>query len=162
MEFTLTFLAVERFGYSSLDNAKMFIFIGFIIAMTQGGYVRRKAHTVGEAKMAMQGLTLLVPGLLLIGFAHVQWLLYLGLAFLAIGSSMVIPCLTTLVSLFTPAQDQGRALGQFRGLGSLGRVIGPIAASLAYWRFGGSSTYVVGAVALVIPLLMVRKLPALR
>lgn len=159
MEFTLTFLAVERFAYSPMDNAKMFIFIGFLIAMTQGGYVRRKAHSVGEAKMALRGLGLLVPGLLLIGFAHQQWLLYCGLAFLAIGSSMVIPCLTTLVSLFTPAQEQGRALGQFRGLGSLGRVIGPIAASLAYWRFGGSATYAVGAVALMVPLTMVRGLP---
>lgn len=159
MEFTLTFLAVERFGYSPMDNAKMFIFIGFLIAMTQGGYVRRKAHVVGEGKMAVQGLGCIIPGLLLIGFTHYVWMLYLGLAFLAVGSAMVIPCLTSLVSLFTPAESQGRALGQFRGLGSLGRVIGPLAASLAYWRFGGTSAYVVGAVALLLPLLMVRGLP---
>lgn len=159
MEFTLTFLAVERFGYTSMDNAKMFIFIGFIIAMTQGGYVRRKANSVGEIKMAVQGLALIIPGLLLIGFAGNQFVLYCGLAFLAMGSSMVIPCLTALVSLFTPAQDQGKALGQFRGLGSLGRVIGPILASLAYWRFGGSATYAVGAVAIIAPLVLVRSLP---
>jgi MFS family permease len=36
MEFTLTFLAVERLGYSSMDNAYMFIFIGFVIGMVQG------------------------------------------------------------------------------------------------------------------------------
>lgn len=159
MEFTLTFLAVERFDYSSMDNAKMFIFIGFLIALTQGGYVRRKANSVGEIKMAVQGLALIIPGLLLIGFAGSQWMLYLGLAFLAMGSSMVIPCLTALVSLFTPAADQGRALGQFRGLGSLGRVIGPILASLAYWRFGGSATYAVGAFAIIAPLVLVRSLP---
>lgn len=33
MEFTLTFLAVERLSYTSMDNAYMFIFIGFIIAL---------------------------------------------------------------------------------------------------------------------------------
>jgi ferrochelatase len=32
MEFTLTFLAVERFAFDPLDNAKMFVFIGFFIA----------------------------------------------------------------------------------------------------------------------------------
>jgi ferrochelatase len=159
MEFTLTFLAVERFSFTPMDNAKMFIFIGFFIGMVQGGYVRRKAHAVGEGKMAVQGLACILPGLLLIGFASAIWMLYCGLFFLAIGSAMVIPCLTTLVSLYTPASDQGRALGQFRGLGAMGRVIGPLAASLAYWRFGGSVTYVAGALAIVLPLMMVRALP---
>lgn len=159
MEFTLTFLAVERFGYSPMDNAKMFVFIGFLIGMVQGGYVRRKAHSVGEGKMAVQGLACILPGLLLIGWAPAQWALYAGLFFLAIGSAMVIPCLTSLVSLYTPSEAQGRALGQFRGLGALGRVIGPLAASLAYWRFGGGVTYVVGAVLIVVPLFMVRALP---
>jgi len=159
MEFTLTFLAVERFAFTPMDNAKMFIFIGFFIGMIQGGYVRRKANTVGEVKMALQGLVCIIPGLLLIGWAPMVWALYFGLFFLAIGSAMVIPCLTTLVSLYSPAQEQGRALGQFRGLGALGRVIGPISASLAYWRFGGGITYLVGAAAVMVPLLMVKGLP---
>lgn len=159
MEFTLTFLAVERFMFTPLDNAKMFIFIGFWIAMIQGGYVRRKAGQIGEAKMAMQGLVCIIPGLLLIGFTPSIWMLYFGLFFLAIGSAMVIPCLTSLVSLYTPETDQGRALGQFRGLGALGRVIGPISASLAYWRFGGAATYLVGAISVIVPLMIVKALP---
>lgn len=159
MEFTLTFLAVERFMFTPLDNAKMFIFIGFWIAMIQGGYVRRKAGQIGEAKMAVQGLVCIIPGLLLIGFTPSIWMLYFGLFFLAIGSAMVIPCLTSLVSLYTPETDQGRALGQFRGLGALGRVIGPISASLAYWRFGGAATYLVGAISVIVPLMIVKALP---
>lgn len=159
MEFTLTFVAVERFMFTPLDNAKMFVFIGFWIAMVQGGYVRRKAHSVGEAKMALQGLVAIIPGLLLIGYSSQIWLLYFGLFFLAVGSAMVIPCLTSLVSLYSPAQEQGRALGQFRGLGSLGRVLGPIGASLIYWRFGASVSYGIGAVAVLLPLLMVKGLP---
>ena len=55
MEFTLTFLAVERLSFSNLDNGFMFIYIGFILALVQGGVVRRKASTVGEKKMALIG-----------------------------------------------------------------------------------------------------------
>ena len=51
MEFTLTFLAMERLNYTSLENAYMFIFIGVIIALVQGGYVRRKAAIMGEKQM---------------------------------------------------------------------------------------------------------------
>jgi ferrochelatase len=160
MEFTLTFLAVERLGYTSMDNAYMFIFIGFFIAMVQGGYVRRKAHQVGERKMAFQGLVAIVPGLILLAFAQSPMMLYSGLFFLSIGSAMTIPCLTSLVSFYSPEHMQGQSLGIFRSLGALGRVIGPIYASLVYWRFGSVAAYLTGAFLVFLPALIVRMLPA--
>lgn len=160
MEFTLTFLAVERLGYTSMDNAYMFIFIGLIIGLVQGGYVRRKAHQVGERKMGFQGLIAIIPGLLLLAWAHAGWMLYAGLFFLAVGSAMVIPCLTTLVSFYSPAHMQGQSLGIFRSLGSLGRVLGPIYAAIVYWRFGSVNAYVIGALLILLPALLVKTLPA--
>lgn len=159
MEFTLTFLALERLSYEPMDNAYMFIFIGFIIAFVQGGYVRRKAHQVGERKMAMQGLLSIAPGLILIAFAHSTWMLYLGLFFLSMGSAMAIPTLTSLVSLYTPSSEQGRSLGIFRSLGSLGRVFGPIIASLIYWKYGSATPYFVGTALMIIPVMILSKLP---
>jgi len=162
MEFTLTFLAFERLGYSSMDNAYMFIFIGFVIAFVQGGYVRRKAHKVGEKKMAIQGLISIIPGLLLIAFSTSGIGLYFGLFFLAMGSAMAIPTLTSLVSLYTPSSEQGNSLGIFRSLGSLGRVFGPILASLIYWKYGASVPYILGSVCLIFPILIISKLPSNR
>lgn len=159
MEFTLTFLAVERLGYTSMDNAYMFIFIGLIIGLVQGGYVRRKAHQVGERKMSFQGLITIIPGLVLLAFAQAGWMLYAGLFFLAVGSAMIIPCLTTLISFYSPAHMQGQSLGVFRSLGALGRVIGPIYASLVYWRFGSINAYLIGAGLIILPAMLVRKLP---
>ncbi|MGE3608139.1 MAG: ferrochelatase [Bacteriovoracaceae bacterium] len=159
MEFTLTFLAVERLGYTSMDNAYMFIFIGFVIGMVQGGYVRRKAHQVGERKMSFHGLIAIMPGLILLAFAQAGWMMYAGLFFLAVGSAMIIPCLTSLVSFYAPKTMQGQALGIFRSLGSLGRVIGPVYASLVYWKFGSVNAYLIGATLLIIPAILVKKLP---
>lgn len=159
MEFTLTFVAFERLSYSSMDNAYMFIFIGFIIAFVQGGVVRRKAATVGEKKMSVMGMTLALPGLLAIGYASSSWLLYVGLFFLAVGSAMVIPCLTSLVSMYTPAHEQGRSIGIFRSLGALARVIGPIVASIVYWNFGSAYPYLFGAAFLILPIILIARLP---
>lgn len=160
MEFTLTFLAVERLGYTSMDNAYMFIFIGFVMAMVQGGYVRRKAHQVGEIKMSFQGLVSIIPGLVILAFAQSSWMIYLGLFFLSLGSSMIIPCLTSLVSFYSPKHMQGQSLGIFRSLGALGRVIGPVYASLVYWKFGSFTAYLIGAVLVFLPAILVKKLPA--
>lgn len=158
MEFTLTFLAVERLGYSSMDNAYMFIYIGVILALVQGGYVRRKAHIVGEKNMAMKGLMAVIPGLLIIAFTQNTFMLYVGLLFLAVGSAMAIPTLTSLVSIFTPKELQGKSLGIFRSLGSLGRVVGPIVASIIYWRYGSVIPYLIGAIFIGLPLIILAKL----
>jgi MFS family permease len=100
-----------------------------------------------------------MPGLVILAFAHSTWMLYAGLFFLAIGSAMIIPCLTSLISFYTPGHMQGQGLGIFRSLGSLGRVLGPIYASLVYWGFGSVNAYLIGAGLILIPALLVKKLP---
>jgi ferrochelatase len=159
MEFTLTFLALERFQYTPMDNAYLFIFIGVVIALVQGGYVRRKASQVGERAMAMRGLVAIIPGLLIIAYGNHPGFLYLGLFFLAVGSSMAIPCLTALVSLYSPSDQQGKSIGIFRSLGALARVIGPIIAALVYWKWGMAWPYLAGAMFMLIPVVMVKMLP---
>ena len=158
MEFTLTFLTVERLNYLPMHNGFMFVFIGLMIALVQGGFVRRKAHIIGEAKVTLIGLFTIIPGLILISFAHSTFLLLLGLFFLSAGSAMAIPCLTSLVSLFSPRELQGKSLGIFRSLGAVGRIVGPLAGSIIFWRFGSSAAYIAGAIALIAPVIILRRL----
>lgn len=160
MEFTLTFLAAERLNYTSMQNAYIFIYIGFIIAFVQGGVVRRKASSVGEKKMSLIGMISLIPGLLLISQAYTSTMLYAGLFFLAVGSSMIMPCLTALVTMYTPEVEQGRSVGIFRSMGALARVVGPILASIAYYKYGAWAPYLFGSAFLLMPILMVTQLPA--
>ncbi len=159
MEFTLTFLAAERLNYTSMQNAYIFIYIGFIIAFVQGGVVRRKAADFGEKNMAVFGMASLIPGLLLIAIAYSSAMLYAGLFFLAVGSSMIMPCLTTLVTFYTPSSEQGRSVGIFRSMGALARVVGPIAAAVIYYKSGSAAPYYAGSLFLLIPIAMIMKLP---
>ncbi len=159
VEFTLTFLAAERLDYTPMDNGVLFIFIGVVLALVQGGYVRRKAHSIGEKNMAIQGMVTLMPGLVLCGVATTTLQLYGGVFFIAVGSAMTTPCLTSLVSLFTPATEQGRVLGIFRSMGALSRALGPFVACLIYWQLGARAAYVLGAVALLVPVLIAFTIP---
>lgn len=163
MEFSLTFLAADRLGYGPRQNAIMFLFIGTILALMQGGYVQRMGPRIGPRRMTLHGLWMLTPGLALVGVAGSQQsasLLFIGLFLLAAGSAQATPCLTALVSLYTPASEQGRVLGVFRSLGALARAIGPLLACVAYWRLGSSATYYVGAACILLPILLTRSLPA--
>jgi MFS family permease len=159
MEFTLTFLTFERLQYNNVNQGMMFVFIGFVLVMMQGGYVRRKAPMVGERKMAAQGMAALIPGLAILAFAQNNGMLYLGLFLMAFGSAQVIPCLTTLASRYAPDEEQGRVVGVFRSLGALARAIGPLLACFLYWKLGSFIFYIIGASFVIVPLILCRRLP---
>ena len=159
VEFTLTFLAVERLNYAPSDLAWMFVYVGLIIAFVQGGIVRRMAPKLGERLLTQVGLACNVPGFLLLAFAHSSTMLYAGLGFMAVGSGLVSPCLSALVSRYSPPDKQGLAMGSFRSMGSLSRAVGPMIGAVLYWKFQSSAPYLAAAALLVIPLLMALKLP---
>ena len=161
IEFTLVFLTLERFAYEPLDNAWMFVFVGLLIALVQGGAIRRLAPRYGDRRLALTGIVLVVPGFLGVGLATSPALLYAGLAAMAIGSALAMPTLSSLVSRYAPRASQGLALGLFRSLGALSRAVGPILGGALYWQLGSQSAYVVAAAFLVLPVLVARGLPAL-
>ena len=77
LEFTLTFLTHLRFNFTSMDQGKMFLFIGVLMAVIQGGYVR-KIPPGKEKVMVLRGLLLIVPSFAIVGFAQNIPTLYLG------------------------------------------------------------------------------------
>lgn len=145
MESSLTFLAAERFGYTARQNGWLLGFLGLCSIVTQGYIVRKLLARVEETRVLSSGLIFSALGLILIGFATAPWLLYVGLAFLAIGSGLVNPATTGLISLYSSPQEQGRVLGIFRSLGSLSRAITPILAGVTFWLLGSRSVFVAGA-----------------
>lgn len=162
MEFSLTFLAKDKFGYTELGNAMLFLVVGVVLAVVQGSYVRTRSGKIGPRRMAIHGLLCIVPGLIFIGASgQFQWivLLYLGVLLLAAGAAQTTPCMTSLVSLYAPPEEQGRIMGIFRALGALARAIGPLLACVIYWRLGASAAYYLGAALLLAPILLTRTLP---
>lgn len=160
MEFTLTFLAVDRLDFTIRDNTWMFVFVGLLIALVQGGIVRRLAPRYGERALTKVGLVLVVPGFLAIGWTEGVGQLYAGLAAMAVGSALAMPSLSSLVSRYAPEERQGLALGTFRSMGSLSRAIGPVLGGVLYWKLGSTSPYVTGALVLAVPIVLAWRLPA--
>jgi len=155
LEFTLTFLTHLRFNFTSMDQGKMFLYIGVLMALIQGGYVRR--IPVGKEKgMAMYGLLLIVPSFALVGFAQSRTMLYAGITLYALSTSVVVPCLSTVVSKYGNPSQKGIIMGVYRSLGALGRGLGPVAASCLYWWAGPEVCYSVGGLGLVLPYLMLK------
>ncbi|EIN10419.1 MFS DHA1 sub-family [Punctularia strigosozonata HHB-11173 SS5] len=169
VEFTLTFLTFDLFDWSNKQNGALIGSIGVISALLQGGYVRRAMSKTGEGVMARNGMTACAVGMTLLAIlpqfvvtnASLAMRLLQGAAVcLAFTSATVVNALTAFASLQTddvvegqselenPQLAKGKALGQFRSSGQLGRAMGPLLACASYWTFGPSTTYAVCAAAM--------------
>ncbi|KAL5016481.1 hypothetical protein ScPMuIL_006070 [Solemya velum] len=157
LEFTLTFLTHNRLNYDSMQQGKMFFFIGTVMVIVQGGYVRR-VMSGKELKIATQGMSILIPAFVIMAFTWSASLIYLALVLFSFASATVVPCLTTVMSNFGGEDQKGVIMGIFRSLGALARAIGPIMSSIMYWSCGPEVCYTVGSVLLIVPLALMIQL----
>ncbi|RNA40229.1 major facilitator superfamily domain-containing 10 [Brachionus plicatilis] len=151
LEFTLTFLVHHRFSYNSVQQGKMFLFIGILMTLIQGGYVRR-IKPGRHLSASIKAIMILIPSFILVALASNQMVLYVGLTFYTYASAVVIPCFTTISSIYGNDDEKGTITGIFRSLGALARALGPTFTSMIYWTFGASFAYIVGSIAFLIPL----------
>jgi MFS family permease len=145
MEASITFLAARRFGYTAGQNGLMLGFLGVCSIVTQGFIVRVLLKRADEISVLKAGLVSTGAGLLAIGLSTRPWLMYLGLAFVAVGSGLVNPSTTGLISLYSSQDEQGRVLGIFRSLGSLARAVTPVLAGAVFFIFGSKCVFVAAA-----------------
>ncbi|XP_076006902.1 major facilitator superfamily domain-containing protein 10-like [Genypterus blacodes] len=151
VEFTLSFLTHQRFHFTSMQQGKMFFFIGIMMALVQGGYARRikPGHHIKAVRMAIIAL---IPAFLLIGLSWDTNMLYLGLALYSFAAAIVVPCLSTIVSDYGSASQKGTVMGILRSLGALARALGPVVSSSVYWLAGAETCFILSSAAFFIPL----------
>ena len=119
MEFTLTFLAVERFSYNPMQITKMFLLIGVTLIFAQGFFVRRFVGRVGEKRMAILGIFIGLVAFFMLSIVKSEMSFYISLFLMSTGVAFISPTLTSLTSLHSNENDQGLHLGVFRSSGSM-------------------------------------------
>jgi hypothetical protein len=130
LEFTLTFLVYNRFNYDSVQQGKMFLFIGIFMTLIQGGYVRRIKEGT-HIKACIKAIFVLMPSFVLIALATNQLTFYLGLLLYCYSSAVVVQCFTAFISNYGGENEKGTITGICRSIGALARAFGPVCSSMS-------------------------------
>jgi MFS transporter, DHA1 family, tetracycline resistance protein len=146
MEATFALLGERRFDFGLVEIGLVFTFIGVVAVVVQGGLVRRLVPRIGEWPTLRAGLVMTAAALALLAVVESLWALFPVLALLALGSGLVFPTVTSLVSKRAPEGDQGGVLGLMASTGGLARVTSPILATVLFEHVGVAAPYVLGAV----------------
>jgi len=161
METTLVFLTYDQFGYTARDNFNLFVYVGILVVLVQGGMIHRLTKKYGEKICVEIGTVLVAVGLILTPLTHSIPGLYVALAFLAFGSGINTPANQSMLSKLAPQERVGGVMGIGQSLSTLGRIVGPAIGATTYQYFGQSCPYLIGAVAMVVAFMLSLQLPKL-
>jgi len=143
-------LAVERtLGYDRHQSAYLFVLIGLVSAVVQGGLIGRLVTRYGERRLMATGGLLLALGLgSLPATIHPGaglGLLLGALLVLSAGSGMIAPSAASFVSRVASTSEQGRALGLLQSVGAVARIGGPLLAGFVAAAAGTETAFYVAS-----------------
>jgi DHA1 family tetracycline resistance protein-like MFS transporter len=145
-EATFSLFGDRRFGLTEASSAAVFLGVGLVLVMIQGGAYGRLVERFGTQRLFAAGLALLVAGLAVTAVSKVWPVLIIALLLLSLGQGIASPSITSLVTEHAPPGRRGEALGFQQSANAIARVVGPPAAGAMFDRVGIWSPYVAGAV----------------
>jgi len=136
MEQTFSLLFQTKFnldtGDAGLKTGLVLMVSGIFGAFIQGGMTRKLVARFGERNLLMTGLAFNFFTMGVFPYCP-TYALYFGLAIpVALGSSLINPSLSSLISKCVGPKEQGATLGLSQGLGSLARATGPFMGLLTF------------------------------
>ncbi|MFL6234091.1 MAG: MFS transporter [Thermoanaerobaculia bacterium] len=133
METTLALFCQARFGFGYRETSGLFVFVGIVLVIVQGGLLGRLVRRFGERRLILSGIVLMALGLILLPVGTKLWFLLVSLLLLAVGNGIHNPSTTGLLSRLAGEESQGSTIGLSRSFGALARILGPPAGT---WIFG--------------------------
>jgi predicted MFS family arabinose efflux permease len=154
-EATFSLFGQDRFNLTEGSVFAVFIGIGALLILVQGGLVRPANRRFGSVAALRVALTLNAFGLLALAFATTWWLLVPALVLLVVGQGLATPTLAALVADRADDRHRGGALGFQQSAGALARIVGPVMGGVLFQHVGVAAPYAVGAAMLGVALLLV-------
>lgn len=115
------------FDFTWRNMLLTFAFVGFVLAMVQGGIIRPLTKRLSDFVLLQTGLILEVIGfgvlIIAIRMPSVDWM-FIGLTVISAGFAFIQPSLHALVSKWTSDDQQGAVLGFAQSLNAMARILG--------------------------------------
>jgi DHA1 family tetracycline resistance protein-like MFS transporter len=159
LENTFAFLAADQFRIDAHDVSYVFVYIGVLAVLVQGGLIRPLVRRFGEQKLLVAGLALQAVSIALLPFAGSITGMLVVLAPMSLGNGLTQPALAALLSKLAKREDQGGTMGLGESASAFGRIIGPITGTASYALYRGFP-YLAGGLLMAVAAVLASRLAA--
>ena len=156
---TFALWAADRMAVGPRRLGWLYGYVGAISVAVQAGLIGKLTKRFGASSLTRAGALCVAVGIGLLPMVHTMPLLLMALGLFGIGSAMFNPSMSGLVAGTALPHERGAVLGAYQGAASLGRVIGPLAASAVARVSTLSWPFVLGAVVSLIGMVLIHTRP---
>jgi predicted MFS family arabinose efflux permease len=134
----------NRFGVTEQTIGWFYAYVGGISVVMRAVLLGPAVRRFGEGGVVRLGVTSLAIGLTAIPLTRSIGVLGLAVLFIPVGTALLFPATSSIVSALAPRASTGQALGVQQSFGGVARLVGPIVAG-ALFEIGDSVPFWAGA-----------------
>lgn len=155
LEQTFRLFTEDEFRFGVKETGYVLGVVGVVLILVQGALIKPLARAFGERPLVRAGVLIESFGFLVVVLSPVAFggsaaLLVAGMAVIALGSGLVNPSLSALVSRLGTSDGQGAVLGVLQSAGALARVFGPASGGVLYQVLGPRAPYAAGVLGMLL------------
>ncbi len=156
MNSVLALYLKEVFGVTEATIGYFYVFVGAVSLVMRAIALGPIVDRLGEVRTLRIGAAALAVGLAVVPLPRTFWGLGLAVMLIPIGTALLFPSTTSLVSRRAGRRQTGQVLGVQQAFGGVSRWLGPTWAGLAFQDLGIASPFWIaaGLVAVVVALAM--------
>lgn len=138
-----------RFGVNEKTIGYFFVYNGLLSLVLRSLILGPVVDRVGEMWAMRLGAVILGIGLLLYPLAPTVWTLAFIIPCVPIGTALLFPSSTSLLSRATDPRELGTTMGVAQTFAGIARVIAPIVGTTAFQRLGTNAPFLLGGVTML-------------
>jgi DHA1 family tetracycline resistance protein-like MFS transporter len=147
LEGTFAVFLQERMGWTPSGAAFAFAGSGLVAAVVQGGLIRPLVPRFGEIRLILAGIVVAALGFVVVAAMSgaTAWPLAGAVVLFSVGSGLVGPSISGLLSRITPMTEQGAVFGALTSTQTLARIVSYLSGNILLDRVSPSAPYWFGA-----------------
>lgn len=134
MSFTAVFALFldQAYGVTEKSIGYFFVYNGLVGVVMRAVLLGRLVDRFGEVPLMRAGTLSLMVGLATLPLVHGVWAVAAVMGLIPVGTALLFPATTALVTHRAPAHERGQVLGVQQTFGGVSRVVAPIWATAVF------------------------------
>jgi len=138
-----------RFGVTEENIGYFFVYNGLLSLVLRSLLLGPVVDRIGETRAMRLGALILAIGLMLYTVAPSVWVLAAIIPLVPIGTALLFPASTSLLSHATEPEELGTTMGVAQTFAGVARIIAPIAGTVAFQRIGVDAPFLIAGVTML-------------
>ena len=138
-------IGYKFYHFTDQQNGMLFGLVGLVGAIVQTGFIRSLSQNLSDKTIVLIGILFMIVGLTLIPYGGNFTGVAIVISIMAVGSGVLQPIIPSMISKYSPDNQQGAILGFSQSISAFARVLGPLWGGFSYDMFGYQYPFLTGA-----------------